>query len=292
MQVRGGRSVERGPRRARDRGGHGARDQGGRAHHPRDAGGGRGRAGDPSRDLGRRTMKCRSCRGPAVIEIRRHHAAFCTEHFLAMFRTQVEKAIRRLQMMGHEDRILLAVSGGKDSLALWDVLLDLGYDVTGLYLGLGIGTYSDRSHERRSGVRGSAGSPAADRRPRARSRLRHPDRGEAWLAIDMRGLWAVEALRLQSRGARRWLRRRRDRTQPRRRGRDPAREHAALADRCDRSPVARPPRPRRDGQEGETPPSSVRAGDGRVRLPAWHRLRGRGVPARRAGTPSSDTRKR
>ena len=91
-------------------------------------------------------MKCRSCRGPAVIEIRRHHAAFCTEHFLAMFRTQVEKAIRRLQMMGHEDRILLAVSGGKDSLALWDVLLDLGYDVTGLYLGLGIGEYSDRSH--------------------------------------------------------------------------------------------------------------------------------------------------
>jgi tRNA-5-methyluridine54 2-sulfurtransferase len=91
-------------------------------------------------------MKCRSCRGPAVIEIRRHHAAFCTEHFLAMFRTQVEKAIRRLQMMAPEDRILLAVSGGKDSLALWDVLLDLGYDVTGLYLDLGIGEYSDRSH--------------------------------------------------------------------------------------------------------------------------------------------------
>ena len=91
-------------------------------------------------------MRCRSCRGPAVIEIRRHHAAFCAEHFLAMFRTQVEKAIRRLQMMAPEDRILLAVSGGKDSLALWDVLLDLAYDVTGLYLGLGIGEYSDRSH--------------------------------------------------------------------------------------------------------------------------------------------------
>jgi tRNA-5-methyluridine54 2-sulfurtransferase len=92
-------------------------------------------------------MKCRSCRGPAVIEIRRHHAAFCTEHFLAMFRTQVEKAIRRFQMMEPDDRIMVAVSGGKDSLALWDVLLGLGYDVTGLYLGLGIGEYSDRSHD-------------------------------------------------------------------------------------------------------------------------------------------------
>ena len=92
-------------------------------------------------------MRCRSCRAPAVIEIRRHHAAFCSEHFLTMFRTQVEKAIRHFQMIEPDDRILVAVSGGKDSLALWDVLLDLGYDVTGLYLGLGIGGYSDRSHE-------------------------------------------------------------------------------------------------------------------------------------------------
>jgi tRNA-5-methyluridine54 2-sulfurtransferase len=92
-------------------------------------------------------MRCRSCRGPAVIEIRRHHAAFCTEHFLAMFRTQVEKAIRRFRMMGPDDRILVAVSGGKDSLALWDVLLGLGYDASGLYLGLGIGGYSGRSHD-------------------------------------------------------------------------------------------------------------------------------------------------
>jgi uncharacterized protein (TIGR00269 family) len=82
-----------------------------------------------------------------VIEIRRHHAAFCAEHLLTMFRTQVEKAIRRFQMIAPGDRVMVAVSGGKDSLALWDILLDLGYDVTGLYLGLGIGGYSDRSHE-------------------------------------------------------------------------------------------------------------------------------------------------
>jgi tRNA(Ile)-lysidine synthase TilS/MesJ len=48
-------------------------------------------------------------------------------------------------MFGADDRILVAVSGGKDSLALWDVLLDMGYEATGMYLGLGIGAYSDRS---------------------------------------------------------------------------------------------------------------------------------------------------
>jgi uncharacterized protein (TIGR00269 family) len=39
------------------------------------------------------------------------------------------------------------VSGGKDSLAVWDILLELGYQADGLYLGLGIGEYSDASGE-------------------------------------------------------------------------------------------------------------------------------------------------
>jgi uncharacterized protein (TIGR00269 family) len=39
----------------------------------------------------------------------------------------------------------VAVSGGKDSLALWDILVELGYETEGLYLGLGIGAYSDES---------------------------------------------------------------------------------------------------------------------------------------------------
>jgi uncharacterized protein (TIGR00269 family) len=43
------------------------------------------------------------------------------------------------------ERVLVAVSGGKDSLALWDLLVDLGYDVDGFFLGLGIDEYSDES---------------------------------------------------------------------------------------------------------------------------------------------------
>lgn len=44
--------------------------------------------------------------------------------------------------------MLVAVSGGKDSLALWDVLLELGYPADGLFIGLGIGGYSARSREK------------------------------------------------------------------------------------------------------------------------------------------------
>lgn len=90
-------------------------------------------------------MKCRVCREPAVIDVRRHNANFCVEHFLRLCRDQVTKAIDQFEMVAPGDRVLVAVSGGKDSLALWDVLLELGYETDGLYVGLGIGEYSDES---------------------------------------------------------------------------------------------------------------------------------------------------
>lgn len=48
-------------------------------------------------------------------------------------------------MIAPGERVLVAVSGGKDSLALWDLLTELGHDADGLYVGLGIGEYSDES---------------------------------------------------------------------------------------------------------------------------------------------------
>ena len=90
-------------------------------------------------------MKCRVCRGPAVIDLRAHNANFCAEHLVTFCRDQVAKAIKRFDMLAPDERVLVAVSGGKDSLALWDILLDLGYDADGLVIGLGIGDYSDES---------------------------------------------------------------------------------------------------------------------------------------------------
>jgi uncharacterized protein (TIGR00269 family) len=51
-------------------------------------------------------------------------------------------------MFSKDDRILVAVSGGKDSLALWHILLQLGYQADALYVNLGIGTYSEVSHQK------------------------------------------------------------------------------------------------------------------------------------------------
>jgi uncharacterized protein (TIGR00269 family) len=82
-----------------------------------------------------------------VIEVRRHNAAFCGDCFVHHVREQVRRAISSYDMFRPEDRVLVCVSGGKDSLGLWDVLLDLGYRASGLYLDLGIGGYSERSGE-------------------------------------------------------------------------------------------------------------------------------------------------
>ncbi len=93
-------------------------------------------------------MKCRKCGEVAVMNMRQHKLALCADHFTEWVPAQVEKSIRKYRMFTPEDLVLVAVSGGKDSLALWDILLRLGYRADGLYLGLGIDGgfgYSDES---------------------------------------------------------------------------------------------------------------------------------------------------
>ncbi|HEX5613734.1 MAG TPA: ATP-binding protein [Acidimicrobiia bacterium] len=92
-------------------------------------------------------MKCRRCRAPAIIELRRHNAGFCAECFVHHCREQVRRAIDEFEMIAPGERVLVAVSGGKDSLGLWHLLRTLDIDADGLYVGLGIGEYSDRSAE-------------------------------------------------------------------------------------------------------------------------------------------------
>ena len=80
-----------------------------------------------------------------MIDVRRHNANFCHPHFVAHCEEQVRRAIRQYAMLAPDDRVLVAASGGKDSLALWDLLGRLGYRAEGLYVGLGIDEYSDES---------------------------------------------------------------------------------------------------------------------------------------------------
>ena len=93
-------------------------------------------------------MKCHKCGRPAVFNMRQHKLALCEVHYPEWFVAQTQRFIEKYHMFGPDDRVLVAVSGGKDSLALWDVLLQLGYRADGLYINLGIDGYSAASREK------------------------------------------------------------------------------------------------------------------------------------------------
>jgi tRNA(Ile)-lysidine synthase TilS/MesJ len=93
-------------------------------------------------------MKCRTCGQKAAVHMRQHRLALCPEHFLDWIPEQTQRFIKKYEMFTRRERVLVAVSGGKDSLSLWDILWRLGYTCDGLYIGLGIDqgmSYSDES---------------------------------------------------------------------------------------------------------------------------------------------------
>lgn len=93
-------------------------------------------------------MRCRKCEKKAAIHLHQHRLALCKEHFLEWLPHQTETSIKKYHLFRRDERILVAVSGGKDSLSLWDILWRLGYCVDGIYIDLGIDAgigYSQKS---------------------------------------------------------------------------------------------------------------------------------------------------
>lgn len=84
-------------------------------------------------------MKCKRCGDRAVAEMRQHRMALCRPCYLDWFVRYTAKTIKKFDMLRRDERLLVAVSGGKDSAALWTVLSELGYQVDGMVIDLGIG---------------------------------------------------------------------------------------------------------------------------------------------------------
>jgi uncharacterized protein (TIGR00269 family) len=122
-------------------------------------------------------MKCRKCGASAIINMRHHKLALCGEHYEEWVLAQTDRAIDKYKMFTRDDRVLVAVSGGKDSLSLWDVLLRLGYQADGLYIGLGINAplpYSDASLDKtRQFVDGGQWAVGSSDDTRDASRITH-----------------------------------------------------------------------------------------------------------------------
>ena len=238
-------------------------------------------------------MKCRRCRAPAVIELRRHNAAFCQDCFLHYVHEQVRAGRQgprhaRTRRTGSWWRCPAARTRSR--------------------CGTSCSTWATTPRACTSG----SGS-ATTRTARARSsRAFAEERGAELIHVDLRDEYGYDIPTAGKKGSRstcavcglskRYVFNR------------AALEHGfdvvATGHNLDdeaatllgntlrwqteyiarQFPVAA--RARGHGEEGQAAAPAVRAGDGRVRVPARHRLRRRGVPAGRRATPSSSTRTR
>ncbi|MCX8172056.1 MAG: adenine nucleotide alpha hydrolase family protein [Archaeoglobaceae archaeon] len=93
-------------------------------------------------------MKCRKCDGKAVANLRAYRIALCANCYIEFYKKLVNRSISRHGIFRKDDRILLAVSGGKDSSAMASVLREIGYSFEMLHIDLGIGEYSVESRKK------------------------------------------------------------------------------------------------------------------------------------------------
>lgn len=80
-----------------------------------------------------------------MIRIRAYNAAYCAQCFTKFFIERIKRTIEKFKLFDHDTKILVAVSGGKDSLTIWEILARFGYDCEGLFIDLGIEDYSQAS---------------------------------------------------------------------------------------------------------------------------------------------------
>ncbi len=92
-------------------------------------------------------MKCKKCGRKAVVNLKAYGISLCEKCYPEFYKNLVKRSIKRFRILNQHERVLVAVSGGKDSSAMAAVLKELGYDIELLYIDLGIGDYSKVSEK-------------------------------------------------------------------------------------------------------------------------------------------------
>ncbi len=92
-------------------------------------------------------VKCSVCKEKnAVVHLEFSSMYYCEDCYTQYFIRKVEGTVKKYKMLEHVDKVLIAVSGGKDSAALLAALTELNYrvDVIPFHIDLGIPGYSEQ----------------------------------------------------------------------------------------------------------------------------------------------------
>ncbi|MEM4259719.1 MAG: TIGR00269 family protein [Candidatus Woesearchaeota archaeon] len=87
------------------------------------------------------TMRCKKCNKNAVFE----KPNYCGNHFIEYFETKVKETIKKFSLLNKNDRVVVAVSGGKDSTTILYLLHKFGYNVVALAIDEGIQGYRPKT---------------------------------------------------------------------------------------------------------------------------------------------------
>jgi uncharacterized protein (TIGR00269 family) len=96
-------------------------------------------------------MKCFYCEKDAIIKIPYSKLWLCKDHYIEYIQRRVLETIKRYKLIKKGQKILVGVSGGKDSTSLYHILLnikdEIGFELIGLHINLGIYDFSKKSLE-------------------------------------------------------------------------------------------------------------------------------------------------
>ncbi len=94
-------------------------------------------------------VQCKKCGRPATVRIRYAKLNLCSEHFTEYIEERVAKTIERYKMHSDLKKLLIGVSGGKDSMSLLYILSKLksryNIEIVCLHIDLGLNNYSEES---------------------------------------------------------------------------------------------------------------------------------------------------
>ncbi len=94
-------------------------------------------------------FKCFKCSNRATVTLKYPRINLCTNHFNEFFIKRVKKTIEKYRMLNLSEKIGVAVSGGKDSVALLVVLTKIleTDNINCIHIDLGISDYSSKCRE-------------------------------------------------------------------------------------------------------------------------------------------------